>query len=413
MSLKILFILPQSVIPPTDGGKQGIYYPLKYLANQNEIEVYAIIIAQLDEKILEEEYTNLGMKDVKFLFLDKKDKPFNLIKNIVKKMPYKWSKYVNKESKSQALKFAEAINPDVVICSAPHTLPYGLEIKKYLSIPLILREHNIEYDLVRQFYTITNNLIYKFIGRWQFLKTYKQEKYYWQLCDKVLFVSDSDYETASKEKPNLKHKFDILYDSFEVGKNIEILLDEREPYSFIIPVPIKSSLQNGYNLKWFINKIWKKFIDKNRNYKLYLTGSKNEDIKNFLNLDSHDLSRLNIINLGFVRDINRVISIKKYFISPTIFGSGIRLKVLHALSLRIPVFLTEIDYKTVNDFKDMENVILFKSAEEFENKLIQIENNQEIYKNISINGHKLICDNLNWNNYTDKLISIITKEVLV
>lgn len=412
MSLKILFISPQNVIPPNDGGKISIYYPLKYLAKRNDIEVYSIIIVSTDEEVFKDKYLEVGIKDVEFLVLDKRDKVYKLVKNIFEELPFKWSKYVSQESKKKALNFAENINPDIVICSAPHTLIYGLEIKKHLNIPLILREHNIEYDIVRQFYKLTDNFLYKVIGIWQYLKTYKQEKYYWQLCDKVLFISDSDYETAYKERPDLMHKFDILYDGFEIeSENINIPFDEREPNSFIISAPIKSSMQNLYNLKFFINEIWKKFVNKNKNYKLYLAGSKDEDLKNLLNLDKYDLNRLNIINLGFVDDINITIRTKKYFISPTFFGSGIRLKVLHALSLGMPVFLTEIDYKTVKDFKDMENVILFRNAEEFENKLKQIENNQDIYKNISINGQKLIYKKLNWNEYSKKLINVI-KEIL-
>ncbi len=407
MKLKILFISPQNVIPPNDGGKQSIYYPLKYLSKQKDFEVFALIVSQKGENISKSEYLNLGLSDVEFLYLNKRDNPFKLIKNVFENIPFKWSKYFDKFSIEKALNFANKVKPNVVICSAPHTLVYGLEIKKLINIPVILREHNIEYDIVRQFYKLTNNPVYKMIGFWQYLKTYKQEKYYWQLCNKVLFISDSDYEIACKEEPQLKQKFTILYDGFETEENREISFDQREPKSFIISAPIKSSMQNLFNLKWFINDIWEKFIEKNRNYKLYLTGSKNEDLQKLLGLNNQIMSNLNIINLGFVDDINKVISTKKYFISPTLFGSGIRLKVLHALSLGMPVFLTEIDYKTVRKFKDMENVILFRNVEEFENKLLKIEENQKLYENISLNGQKMILDNLNWNNYVRKLINLI------
>lgn len=409
MNLKILFISPQNIIPPTDGGKQSIYYPLKYLAKQKNIEVYSIIIAHKDEKVIREEYIKLGLEDLEIIYLDKSDKSSKLIRNVFKKLPFKWSKYVSKESKSIALNFARKIKPNIVICSAPHTLVYGLEIKKILNIPIILREHNIEYKLVEQFYRLTNNPLYKIIGLWQFYKTYNQEKRYWDLADKVLFISDSDYQIAYKECQNLSYKFHILYDGFEIIKKSETLIyDKREANSLIISAPIKSSLQNLYNLKWFIDKIWKKFVSLNKDYKLYLTGSTEKDLEKILKLSKQDLKKLNIINLGFVENINKVIVTKKYFISPTIFGSGIRLKVLHALSLGMPVFLTETDYRTVNDFMDMENVILFRTPDEFAKKLKQLEEDKDLYKKISLNAKKLILDNLNWQNYVSKLIDIIT-----
>ena len=44
MKINVLFISPQNVIPPVDGGKQSIYYPLKYLSKQYDINLYSIII---------------------------------------------------------------------------------------------------------------------------------------------------------------------------------------------------------------------------------------------------------------------------------------------------------------------------------------------------------------------------------
>lgn len=410
MKINVLFISPQNVIPPVDGGKQSIYYPLKYLSKQYDINLYSIIILNKNETVNKNDYLNLGIKEIEFIKVNKQDRPFNLIKNIFEKLPFKWAKYVNENTIAQSITFAEKIKPHIVICSAPHTFIYGLEIKKKLNVPLILREHNIEYELLKQFYKLSNNPIYKLIGFWQYLKAKKQEIDYWRLADKVLFISESDYTIASNVKPKLKNCFYVLHDGFE-KKNIAFSLKERESLSFIISIPLKSSLQNQYNLKYFISKIWSEFVKRNNQYMLYLTGNKDSEIKSYLKISKEEMNKLNIINLGFVNDIDKAIATKKYFISPTFFGSGIRLKALHALSLGMPIFLPEVDYKTVKYFKDMENVILFKNLYEFEKKLLFIDTNDSLYNTISQNAKNLIEDKLNWINYVENIRCIIKEMV--
>ena len=97
----------------------------------------------------------------------------------------------------------------------------------------------------------------------------------------MLFISESDYTIASNVKPKLKNCFYVLHDGFE-KKNIAFSLKERESLSFIISIPLKSSLQNQYNLKYFISKIWSEFVKRNNQYMLYLTGNKDSEIKSYL-----------------------------------------------------------------------------------------------------------------------------------
>lgn len=402
---KILFISPQHVIPPIDGGKQSIYYPL--LSLSKIYDLYGIVISDVKENVLKEDYLSIGLKDVLILKQDKKDKVINLAKNILEDLPFKWAKYISQKNLNLSIAFAEKVQPDLILCSAPHTVSYGLAIKAYLDIPLILREHNIEFELVKQYYKLTKNFLFKLISFWQYKKTYKKELKYWEQCNVVVFISDSDYEIANKVKRDLTYKCKIIYDGFELKNSSLINSDDKEPDSFIITAPMKSALQNIYNLKNFIISIWQPFISKNKKYKLYLTGNTTDDFKKYLNFSLYELKSMKIIPLGFVENIDEVISQKKFVISPTFFGSGIRLKVLHAISLGMPVFLTETDYKTVKYFKDMENVILFKNFKDFESKLSELESNPNLYKSISNKAYELAIKELNWNVYTNNFLEII------
>lgn len=401
MKKKLLYISPQNVIPPIDGGKQGIYYPIKFLSKK--FKVYFAFIDKNPSKEIIKEYENLGVIPIP-LKKDTQDRPLFLLKNIFCQYPFKIEKYIDKYILKKLDNLIKEENIDTILSSHIHTAFYPIQLKKLNpNIKIFLREHNIEWELVYQFYKLTNNPFFKLISYWQYKKTKNLEIDYWKYFDKVIFISDSDFNTAKKYID--KNKAEIVYDGFEI-KNIK--RSKIEENSFIFSGSLKT-YQNRANLKWFIENIWKDFVFQNNEYKLYITGNSQELLEKNLNIATEEMKRLNIINLGFVDNLDKVLSEKEFFVSPTIFGSGIRIKILHALSIGIPVFATPLDCNMVKYFKDLENIICFKNAQDFKEKVRILKENRDLYKNISRNAYSLIRNKLNWENYAKKIEEIIEK----
>jgi len=410
MKPKLLYILPQNPYPPIDGGKTGLYYPSMYLKEFFDLFCYFRDDNEERAKATVEHFEINGIK-AQYYIKSIKDSPLMLLKNFLEKTPFKWKKYFKKQALFNLIHLIKKENINSILVSSPHMMDYAIYIKDSIpSVKIILREHNIESELVEQFMILTKNPFLKPIAKWQYDKSLKREIYYWSLSDKVCFISDSDYKKALDLAPHLKAKYELVYDGFNISEKIDSSnLDiDKEPFTFIFSGSL-STLQNRYNLNWFIENIWKKFIISTygNKYKLYITGNSMEDLKKYFIIPYEKLKSYNIINLGFVDNINEAIKTKEYFLSPTIIGSGIRLKVLHALSLGMVTFLTDIDYKMVEYFKDMENVVLFRNYDEFLEKVIKLENSKVLKDNISVNAYNLIKDKLNWNRYAEKMSLII------
>ncbi|MCX8075422.1 MAG: glycosyltransferase, partial [Aquificaceae bacterium] len=113
------------------------------------------------------------------------------------------------------------------------------------------------------------------------------------------------------------------------------------------------------------------------------------------------IQELNIENLGFLNNVEEEIRKYKYVLSPTIIGSGIRLKLLNGMACGKPVFVTPLDIKTTKHFKDMENVVCFEDSESFMRKLTYLENNDDIYYRISKNAIETIKKYFTWENYAE------------
>ena len=397
---KILYLSPQNVIPPTDGGKISIYYPIQELSKKNTLFFGYITNNDCNDT---EAYKKINIIPIDF-YKNTKDNILLILKNIFSKIPFKMEKYFDKRFLNILINLIKEEKIDVVICSHPHMAYYALELKKiFPKMKTILREHNIEYKLVEEYYSYERNFLRRFIANWQFKKTKKYEIYLWKQFDRVVFISDSDFAEA-KKNINLDDRQMVIYDGFKC-KNIDPII-KKEKDSFIFSGNL-NSIQNHKNLNEFIKKIWMPLVENNKQYKLYITGNTNEILEKKLSLTKNQLEKLNIINLGFVENIDETIMSKEYFISPTYIGSGIRIKVLHALSLGMITFVSEKDYQMVKYFKDLRNVVKFKDRSEFIEKLRYIENNHNLKKDIASNARSLIKNELSWDNYRKKMEKIL------
>lgn len=393
---KILCIAPQNPLPYTDGGKIGIFFPLKYLAKYNDLYFSCPV-----QKINNNDIRNYKEYNIKFFpyFLNTKDNYKFYFKSLFTQRSFKLEKYYNKKYLKYLVNLVNENNIEILWINSLHMGIYGIKLKKYYPhLKIFLREHNIEYELVRQYSKHCNNIFIKFISYLEYLKTKRYEINTCKKFDKTYFISDSDLEIA-KTFGNYSQD-NLIYDGVEIENNLNI---DCEDNSFIFTGSL-SSFQNGKNLNNFIKNIWKPFINRYPQNKLYITGNTNKMLHDKLNLSVNDLHDMNIYNLGFVENIKETIQSKKYIVSPTLCGSGIRLKVLEGLSLKRPIFVLDTDFLMCNKFKDLVNIIHYSTVENFCSKYLLLENDKKLYDKICNNGFKLAKEVFSWQIYVEKLL---------
>ncbi len=396
---KLLIVAPQLPYPATDGGKISIYYPLIHLTQFFEVHFAFIHSQPLSQNIISH-FQSLNIK-IYPQYLNTKDSPITILFNVFGKLPYKFKKYCRSSILKSLSKIVKDENIKFIWCNHAHVAWYAQQLKKESGAKIFLREHNIEYSLVQQVMQVTTNKLLKFFIKQQYLKTRQYEIECWQTFDKTFFISDFDYSRAKESYVN-HEKLKVLFDSFYESKALPD--NNREPYSFIFTGNIES-YQNFYNLNHFLKNIWIPLIEKDSKWKLYITGNNNEVIQRKLTIDCH---KYNIVNLGFVDDIDKVINSKKYFVSPTYIGSGIRIKVLNAMSCGAVCFLTPLDAEMLNFFKDLENIVKFYNFKDFMDKLSRLESNKLIYNYISLHSLQ-VREMFNWKEYAVKVYNEITR----
>lgn len=404
--MKLLLLIPQNVIPPVDGGKIGIYMPMKLLAQRHTVK--AIVFCAKNEKMDKTPYTELGV-DVTFAIVKKDDSLKLILENIVQVLPFKFKKYYNSEFQDIINKLCNEWKPDALICHHAHLAKYCTQLKnKFPSIQLILREHNVEYLLVKQYFQTESNILKKAIAFWQYKKTEKYEKKCWNYFDVVAFISDSDFKCFNPKA--YLSRGTVIYDGTStVSHKIK---NATQLKTFLFTGSVKS-FQNKYNLQYFIKAIWIPWKEKTKEasaFELWITGDRNIDyVKKELNISDNDIKLYKIKILGFVDNITETMQNCDYFLSPTVIGAGIRIKVLEALAEGCVIFLTQKDLEMTKALTNEQNVLLYDDLESFQKQITKISGSSILYRNLSLDAIKTSQQYFTWEIFYEKTLQLLKK----
>jgi len=398
--MKLLILAPQNFYPPTDGGKAAVFFPLIHLAKKIEVGAFFFYDgehSQNTDEILKQN----GIHTYPFAYATK-DSFWKVIKNIFEMEPFKMKKYYDDRVYSEMKKIVRDFKPDCVLCHHAHMAQYAIKIKHDFGIPIILREHNIEYSLVEQYSKISRNVFQKIISFWQYHKTRKYEQKIWKQFDSIWFMSQYDMAVARKAGDNT---YCVIHEGMR-EKHILNGAIKKEPYSLIFTGNL-NIIQNRESIAWFVRYVWPMVRKLENRSKLYLYGGGEENLFKALKKTRNELENAGIIFKGFVDDIDREIIKYEIFISPTVIGGGVRMKVLNAMSLGMSIVCTKIDEQGIDSAKNGEHFLVALDAKEFAQDVLTLMNDESRRNAIGMNARSLMNDSYTWDKFENDTVGLL------
>ena len=140
--MKILQIIPQFVLPASDGGKIGIYNISKEFAKENEV-TFIIFSNYMPEKSYVNEMSAIGKTF--FIIKDISNSKKNILISIFKNEPVYLSKFYDKSVLTQLDKIVNEIEFDVIHADHTSMAQIAYYISKKTEKPWGLRLHNLEH----------------------------------------------------------------------------------------------------------------------------------------------------------------------------------------------------------------------------------------------------------------------------
>lgn len=388
--MDILHLMPYSPFPLNFGGALREYHILKNLTREHRVTVATYGDPEDEYKLRE----NLGDQlDEIHMVPDPLSRSYRRISQLYalctdKSYTY-WHSY-NKEMQKLLNQLFSRNNYDAV--QTEFSVMGGLDM--HTDAVKVLDAHNVEYENFRRMSEKSDSVIRKMFYKREFRKMYREELHCFNKQDMIFTTSECDKKIIHEDVPQVPKYVipnGVETDFFKPSDR------EQEPYSMVF-TGMMAYVPNDDGMLYFLDEIFPRIQEKIPQAKIYIVG-----IRPTKELKARENEHIKVT--GFVDDVRPYVWRSSVYVVPLRMGSGTRLKVLEALSMKKPVVSTSIGCEGIN-VTDGESIIKRDDPEDFANAVIELLKNKKMRKKLTENGHDLVKAKYDWPVIGDKMLEI-------
>ncbi len=382
---EILIITPYCPFPPhKSGGIHALYSILKENKYDKNTKIDLLYYDEEDKEaeIEIKRYIN----DVRYVDLRRKGK-FNRIISILKRIPYGVYQYdecrLNLEKKYDLIILDQSLGINII----KNIKQKNVILMAYDSMQLYFkRKSQIDSQgFISKIYNLSQSYFYK-----------KLQGNTYDMFNKIYFVSENDSDFEKSKNPKYRDKLDFI----NLGVDFEKFSKDRYEESkedIIVFTGIMSYAPNKDAAIYFAKDIMPKILEKRPKAKFLIVGKDPDE-------DILALRSDNIKVTGFVNDIVEVISSAKIYVSPLRFGTGMKNKVLEAMSTSKAIVASEVSIEGIKELIHNENIYIAKNDEEWVTYVCDLIDDTNKNKIFGEKCREVILQNYNWKKSYNKII---------
>jgi glycosyltransferase involved in cell wall biosynthesis len=381
--MNILQIAPRIPYPLDEGGSIGIFNITRQLSERGG-QIYFVAVSRNKNTSPPNELRKI-CRDVLVAQTFRRYGFRTAVKNLFSPVPINIEKYHSKEILAKIIQFVKDKQIDLIHVDHLHLAYYGLALGKILTVPVALREHNLELKIMERFSESSSSAVYKAFAKLQLEKFIKYEPDICSQVDKCIMITEQDRERL------LSMRKDI--DAMVIPAGVDT--DFFKPNDFvgeensIVYVGSLDWLPNIDGLKWFIGEVLPVVIKSKPNVKFYIYG------KNA----SHGVDKLddgkNVLVKGFIEDVRQVFQKGRVVVVPLLAGSGIRIKILEAMVAGKPVVTTSIGCEGIKNEAE-KNIMIADTAQEFADKTLTLLNDENLCRSVGREASLFVSKEYSW-----------------
>ncbi|MBC8104250.1 MAG: glycosyltransferase [Cytophagales bacterium] len=261
------------------------------------------------------------------------------------------------------------------------------------SVPVILDEHNIEYELLYRMYQSERTGFRRFYNWLEYKKYQQEERALWRRVDACVFTSERETNMVREQIPGIQAK------TAPNGVDIEYFQDSapEEDQDSLVFTGLISYRPNTDAVLYFSHEIMPLILQRRPQTVFNIVGMG----------PTPEVRRLqgpNIHVTGEVPDVRPYIARAGVLVVPLRMGSGTRLKVLEGLSMSKAVVSTTVGCEGIEVRAD-EHLRIADTPEAFANAVIAMQERREEAAAMGRRGRALVEQRYSWASITDDLES--------
>lgn len=391
--LNILVLLNRIPYPLNDGGAIVAYSFVKgYSLAGAKVSVLAMNTAKhfVDKETINKVLTPFAA--VNSVYIDNRIKPVPALLNLVTAQSYIINRFISKNYESELIRLLQNNHFDIVHIDGLPPAAYINVIRKYSKAKVVMRAHNVEHIIWQRIAEKEQNPIKKAYVNIQASRLKAFELKAIAECDAVLPISADDAAIMRALLPHVKVK--VVPAGMDMPTTI---LNTNFNATDLFFIGSYDWMPNTQGLEWFMKNVWPSLITKWPEIKLSLAGKK-------MTADVKVLASNNVATVGEVPDAKQFMLQHGIMVVPIISGSGVRIKILEAISLGKTVLATTIAAEGLG-LTDLENILIADTATEFINKIEWCINNPLACAEIGSKAYAFAVENYRMENIITNLLN--------
>ena len=378
VDMNILMISPQVPYPLVGGAKIVTYNTIKYLSQLGVNLTLVSIVDNCSNNISElEKYCRVILVPVKI-----DNSKLGIIRSFFSSIPYTISKYISRAVLNELDRFISSNKFDLVHIEHLHMAYCGQYVKSKYSLPVLLRCHNVESVILRRYLNYEKDPFRQLFIRFQYERLYNYEKKIIKCFDKCIMISKRDKEVIEIINPQVKVT--------AINPGMEIISSKRQPVQpqEILFVGTMDWLPNEDSILWFIHRVLPIIQREIKGVTLNVVGANPSPKIKSLN----SFTGINI--MGRVKNILNFYERSSVFIVPLRSGSGIRIKIIEAFLMKVPVVSTTVGAEGM-ELKNGEHILISDGEVEFAEAVVNFLRNTRYAERVSRKGYDFAKKNYN------------------
>ncbi len=396
--MKILQLCNKPPYPPVDGGTMAMNCITQGLLQAGcDVRVLTVMTDKhpLDIEALPSDYRNATRIEGVYIDLGVKILPAAVAALCGES--YHVKRYINNDFAAKLREILQQEEFDIVHIESIFLTPYVHLIRRYSKAKVILRAHNVEHLIWKRVAQSTRNGLKRSYLKHLSLTLRAYELEHLSDYDGIVCITknDADYFKANGcRRPVTAIPFGVEMPEVKEA-NTDI-----EPNS-LFHIGAMDWLPNQESIEWLLKDIWPVVHSRLPHAHLYLAGRKMPQRW----MDAH-IDGVTVV--GEVDDAKEFISSKKINIVPLLSGSGIRVKIIEAMSNGKVVVTTTVGAQGI-DYTDGKNLLIANTPAEFAEQIERCLSDDNFCDNVGKAAAQLIAERYNGDRLTDELMQFYLK----
>ena len=394
--MKILQLCNKPPYPPVDGGTLAMNSITQgLLAAGHDVRVLAISTDKhpvLDDRMDEAYRTTTRFEAV---YVDLGIHPIDAAVALLCGESYHVKRFVSKAFAAKLQAVLDDEEFDIIHVESIFLTPYIDLIRRHSKARVVLRAHNVEHLIWQRIAKSERNPLKRWYLKHLSLALRVYESEHLNLYDGVLCITTTD----ARQLRDMGCRKPI--EAVPFGVEPEPLCHVTVEPATLFHIGSMDWMPNREGIDWFLRQVWPLVHREMPQVRLYLAGRHTPD-----ELLHATIEGVSVV--GEVADAMYFIGSKQINIVPLLSGSGIRVKIIEAMSAGKTVISTTIGAEGI-DYEDGKHLLIADTPDAFVAQIRRCIDNPEYCDEIGRNAYRLIVEEYSNGALTKKILSFYNK----